>query len=60
MKIAGDAAMQCVTALPLALEALLPFALEGERVSSDPPPWDNVVGALFGGLSLVADRKSVV
>jgi homoserine kinase len=36
------------------MAALLPFALAGERISSDPPPWDNVVAALFGGLVLVA------
>ncbi len=42
---------------PLPTEALLPFALEGERVSSDPPPWDNVAAALFGGLALVAREE---
>jgi homoserine kinase len=52
--VAAAAAVNALLPEPLATGALLPFALEGERVSSDPPPWDNVVGALFGGLSLVA------
>jgi homoserine kinase len=33
---------------------LLPFALEGETVSADPPPWDNVMAALLGGLVIAA------
>jgi homoserine kinase len=51
------AAVVAVNALlpdPMALAALLPFALEGERVSSDPPPWDNVAASLHGGLVIVA------
>jgi homoserine kinase len=52
------AAVNALLPAPLATEALLPFALEGERISSDPPPWDNVVGALFGGLSLVAREEA--
>jgi homoserine kinase len=52
--VAAVAAVNALLPEPLAPADLLPFALEGERVSSDPPPWDNVVGALFGGLSLVA------
>lgn len=55
--VAGAAAVNALLPAPLALEALLPFALEGERVSSDPPPWDNVVAALFGGLVLVASEE---
>jgi homoserine kinase len=56
--VAAAAAVNALLPEPLATEALLPFALEGERVSSDPPPWDNVVGALFGGLSLVAREEA--
>jgi len=52
--VAAAAAVNALLPEPLATGALLPFALEGERVSSDPPPWDNVAGALFGGLALVA------
>ena len=52
--VAAAAAVNALLPEPLATEELLPFALEGERISSDPPPWDNVVGALFGGLALVA------
>jgi homoserine kinase len=52
--VAAAAAVNALLPEPLETEALLPFALEGERVSSDPPPWDNVAGALFGGLALVA------
>ena len=55
--VAAAAAVNALLHEPLATEELLPFALEGERVSSDPPPWDNVVGALFGGLSLVAREE---
>jgi homoserine kinase len=55
--VAAAAAVNALLPEPFALEALLPFALQGERVSSDPPPWDNVVGALFGGLALVAREE---
>src|SRR3546814_12903293 len=51
------AAAEAVNALlpePFEDEALLPFALEGERVASDPPPWDNVIASLLGGLVLAA------
>ncbi len=52
--VAAAAAVNALLPAPLATEDLLPFALAGERISSDPPPWDNVVAALFGGLVLVA------
>lgn len=35
-------------------DALLLCAMEGERVSADPPPWDNVMAAIHGGLVLAA------
>ena len=50
--VAGAAAANALLDEPFADEELLPFALEGERVSSDPPPWDNVMAALLGGLVL--------
>lgn len=52
--VAAAAAVNALLPAPLAMADLLPFALAGERVSCDPPPWDNVVAALFGGLVLVA------
>lgn len=54
------AAAEAVNALlpePFEDEALLPFALEGERVASDPPPWDNVIASLMGGLVLAAREE---
>jgi homoserine kinase len=52
--VAAAAAVNALLPEPLTTADLLPFALAGERVSCDPPPWDNVVAALFGGLVLVA------
>jgi homoserine kinase len=55
--VAATAAVNALLPAPLATAELLPFALAGERVSCDPPPWDNVVAALFGGLVLVAREQ---
>jgi homoserine kinase len=55
--VAGAAAANALLNNPFSLEELLPFALEGERAASDPPPWDNVVACLFGGLVLVASEE---
>ena len=55
--VAGAAAANVLLSEPFTTEELLPFALEGERVASDPPPWDNVVSCLFGGLVLVASEE---
>ena len=55
--VAAAAAVNALLPQPLATEALLPFAIEGERVSSDPPPWDNVAASLFGGLVIVASEQ---
>ena len=55
--VAAAAAVNALLPEPFETEALLPFALEGERISSDPPPWDNVAAALFGGLALVAREQ---
>jgi homoserine kinase len=58
--VAGAAAANALLGEPFATEDLLPFALEGERVASDPPPWDNVVACLFGGLVLVASEEPLL
>jgi homoserine kinase len=55
--VAAAAAVNALLPAPLPIDALLPFAIEGERVSSDPPPWDNVIAALFGGLVLGAREE---
>lgn len=52
--VAAALAVNQLLPRPRALEDLLAPALEGERVSSDPPPWDNVAASLLGGLVIVA------
>lgn len=52
--VAAAAAVNALLPEPFLRLQLLPLAIEGERASSDPPPWDNVVASLFGGLTLVA------
>ncbi len=52
--VAAAAAANALLGSPFAVEELLPFALEGERVASDPPHWDNVMASLLGGLVLAA------
>jgi len=52
--VAGAAAVNALLPHPFTTEELFPFALEGERVSSNPPPWDNVVASLLGGLVIAA------
>lgn len=52
--VAAVVAVNALLDKPLAHGALLPFAMEGERVSSDPPPWDNVMASLLGGLVIAA------
>ena len=52
--VAAATAANALLAKPFSVEELFPFALEGERVSSNPPPWDNVVASLLGGLVLAA------
>jgi homoserine kinase len=52
--VAGAAAANALLDAPFAIEDLLAFALEGERVASDPPHWDNVMASLLGGLVLAA------
>jgi homoserine kinase len=55
--VAAAAAVNALLPQPFALPELLPFALEGERVASDPPHWDNVMASLLGGLVLAASEK---
>ncbi|HEX8668840.1 MAG TPA: homoserine kinase [Allosphingosinicella sp.] len=52
--VAGAAAVNALLGEPFEVEELLPFALEGERIASDPPHWDNVMASLLGGLVLAA------
>lgn len=55
--VAGAAAANALLGEPFTLDGLLPFALQGERVASDPPHWDNVIASLFGGLVLAARER---
>jgi homoserine kinase len=55
--VAAAAAVNALLPHPHPVEALLPFALEGERVASDPPHWDNVMASLLGGLVLAASEQ---
>ncbi|SRR5258708_5071976 len=55
--VAAAAAANALLGEPFSVEELLPFALEGERVASDPPHWDNVMASLLGGLVLAAREK---
>jgi homoserine kinase len=55
--VAAAAAVNALLPEPFAVAALLPFALEGERVASDPPHWDNVMASLLGGLVLAAREQ---
>jgi homoserine kinase len=54
--VAAAAAANALLSDPFTVEELLPFALEGERVASDPPHWDNVMASLLGGLVLAASE----
>lgn len=58
--VAAAAATNALLGAPLRLEQLLPCALEGERAATNPPPWDNVMASLFGGLVLAAREKPVL
>lgn len=52
--VAAVVAVNALLPEPLSDRALLRHALEGERVSADPPPWDNVMASLLGGLVMAA------
>jgi homoserine kinase len=55
--VAGTAAANALLGEPFSVEELLPLALQGERVASDPPHWDNVMASLLGGLVLAASEE---
>lgn len=55
--VAGAAAANALLGEPFTVDELLPFALEGERVASNPPHWDNVMASLLGGLVLAAREQ---
>lgn len=52
--VAAAAAVNALLDNPFETQDLLGFALEGERASADPPPWDNVMASLLGGLVIAA------
>jgi homoserine kinase len=52
--VAGAMAANALLDQPFPDDQLFLFALEGERVASDPPHWDNVMASLLGGLVLAA------
>ncbi|WP_420430737.1 homoserine kinase [Hyphobacterium sp.] len=52
--VAAAAAVNALLDRPYQTADLLAFALEGEKASADPPPWDNVMAALLGGLVIAA------
>jgi homoserine kinase len=58
--VAAAAAVNALLPVPYETEDLLPFAIEGERVSADPPPWDNVMAALLGGLVMAASLENAL
>ena len=55
--VAAAAAANALLSKPFSTVELLPFALEGERVASDPPHWDNVMASLLGGLVIDAREE---
>ena len=52
--VAAAVAANALLDRPFEHRELFAFALEGERAASDPPPWDNVMASLLGGLVLAA------
>lgn len=57
--VAGAVATNALLDRPFTIEELFPMALEGERVASDPPHWDNVMASLLGGLVLGAREEPI-
>lgn len=51
--VAAALAVNALLAAPRPREALIGPALDGEAASADPPPLDNVIASLLGGLSLI-------
>ena len=58
--VAAVVAVNALLGAPLGLEALLPFALDGEAVASGGRHADNVAPSLFGGFVLVRALDDVV
>lgn len=58
--VAGAVATNALLEKPFSIDELFPMALEGERVASDPPHWDNVMASLVGGLVLGARLAPVM
>ena len=52
--VAAVGAVNALLDTPLPVADLLAFALEGERISANPPPIDNVMASLLGGLVIAA------
>ncbi len=52
--VAAAGAVNALLGHPLTVEDVLLAAMDGERVSADPPPWDNVMASLYGGLVIAA------
>ena len=52
--VAAAGAVNALLEKPFSVPDLLPMAMIGETVSADPPPWDNVMAALLGGLVIAA------
>lgn len=52
--VAAAVAVNALLGTPLSTRELFLCALEGERVASNPPHWDNVMASLLGGLVLAA------
>ena len=58
--VAAVGAVNALLGSRYSIDQLLPFALEGERVASDPPHWDNVMASLHGGLVLAASFEQAL
>lgn len=52
--VAAVVAVNALLGAPFSDAQLLLHALVGEGVAADPPPWDNVIASLYGGLVLAA------
>lgn len=52
--VAAAGAVNALLGSPFSPDETLVHAMEGERVSADPPPWDNVMAAVHGGLVVAA------
>ena len=57
---AAAGAVNALLGYPFSLEELVAPALEGERVSADPPPFDNVIAAIHGGLVIAGSLDPIL